>query len=116
MEQTKAIPLRVIVYLDSDSNEWVAHVLEFDIVGTGDTPELAQEQLRDAIDCHVSFCLQEEMSPMSPAPKRLFDIWNGVQAREISQSDKVSSKDYRLSSIPYERRVDKTVYNQFSVS
>lgn len=114
MEDKQTIPLRVIVY--SELDEWVAHVLEFDIVGTGSTPEEAQEELRDAIDCHVSFCMQENINPMSPAPKRLFDLWNAVQAREISQSKKVSSKDYRLSSIPYERRVDKTVYNQFSVS
>lgn len=116
MENTKTIPLRVIVYSDSDLDEWVAHVLEFDIVGTGKTPQEAQEQLKDAIDCHVSFCMQESVNPMSPAPKRLFNIWNAVQAREISQSKKPSPKDYRLTNIPYKRRLDKTVYNQFSVT
>ncbi|MGJ8678621.1 MAG: hypothetical protein ACSHX0_14005 [Akkermansiaceae bacterium] len=114
MKNEDGIPLRVLIYLDSD--EWVAHVLEFDVVGVGSTPEEAQEQMMGAVDCHVSFCLQEGMELMTPAPKRLFDIWDAVQERKLSQRPKTSPRNYQLSTLPYKRRDDQTVRNQFCIA
>lgn len=56
--QELRIPLRVIFYREDGA--WIAHSLEFDLVGDGDTPgaalsnlsEAIQLQVRAAIDCN----------------------------------------------------------------
>ncbi len=45
------VPLQVICYLDDGI--WVAHALEFDLIGTGSTPAESLSQMADALDAQV---------------------------------------------------------------
>ena len=114
MEKQQSITLRVVGYYDEVEQEWVAHALELDLVGTGSSKSEAEEQLKEAIIHQISFCKQEDINLFNPAPKRFFDIWNGAQSRIIRNSDKTSK--WEAKSIPFNQRVDRdsTIQKQFS--
>jgi len=78
------IPLRVLIYFEDD--EWVAHLLEMDLVGTGDSPQEAEQQLKGAAAAQLSFCREEGVNPFRPAPKNLFRIWNETQKKSLNQA------------------------------
>jgi len=78
------IPLRVLIYLEGD--EWVAHLLEMDLVGTGSNPQEAEKQLRDAAAAQLTFCQQEGVNPFRSAPAHLFRIWNATQKKSLNQA------------------------------
>ena len=75
--QTKklSIPLRVIFYLQED--RWVAHCLEFDLCGDGDSKKEAIASLKDAVICQVSNAV-ENGNPsdlFSPADGKFFHMF-----------------------------------------
>ena len=63
------IPLRVVFY--REGGQWVAHCLEFDLMGDGQTKEIAVERLSNAI------CLQVRESVESNNPDNLFSPAEG---------------------------------------
>ena len=58
------IPLRVVFY--EEDGEWVAHCLEFDLVGVGESKEEAVKLLSDAIFVQIKATLKNNN------PKNLF--------------------------------------------
>lgn len=69
------IPLRVVFY--QDDGDWIAHCLEFDLLGDGPTKEAAARQLEMAIATQFeSFRANQDINNLfSPAPaeiQRLF--------------------------------------------
>jgi hypothetical protein len=50
------VPLRIVFYKDGES--WVAHCLEFDLIGDGPSKESALNQLSDAISAQVTTSLE----------------------------------------------------------
>lgn len=77
------IPLHVLIY--QEDGEWLAHLLEMDLVGAGETAEEAQASLHDAFEAQITFCVQENVDPFRPAPAKYFRMWNKIQ-RELSKS------------------------------
>jgi len=75
--------LRVLIYREDD--EWIAHLLEMDLVGTGATPEKAQADLLKAIEAQLSFCFEQKTDPFFPAPKELFEAWEQIQHEGLKQ-------------------------------
>jgi hypothetical protein len=75
----KDIPLRVLIYLED--GEFVAHLLEMDLVGTGQTAVEAQKELHDAFEAQITFCLQNNVDPFRPAPQKLFNTWDELQSQ-----------------------------------
>lgn len=69
------VPLRVVLYREDD--EWVAHCLEFDLMGSGETRELAAERLIDAIDLQVGASLESHnpANLFKPADGRFFAMF-----------------------------------------
>jgi hypothetical protein len=65
--QTHRVPLRVIFYRDED--EWVAHCLEFDLVGSGETRQAALDCLNAAILTQLEFSVAQNnpLNLFSPA-------------------------------------------------
>jgi hypothetical protein len=54
MKPKTRMPIRVVFYRDeSDSSLWVAHCLEFDLMGHGTTRKKALRMLKDAIGIQV---------------------------------------------------------------
>jgi len=64
------VPLRVVFYYEQD--QWVAHCLEFDLLGSGDTKQEALDSLTQAI------CLQIEFSAEHNNLANLFTPADGL--------------------------------------
>ncbi len=56
MSETLRIPLRVIFYREGD--RWIAHCLEFDLLGDGDTRQEAFRSLDTAIHVQIAVSLK----------------------------------------------------------
>jgi predicted RNase H-like HicB family nuclease len=69
------IPLRAVFY--RESGRWVAHCLEFDLSGDGETPEAALKDLSEAIACQVEATLQNGnlANLFSPADGKFFAMF-----------------------------------------
>jgi predicted RNase H-like HicB family nuclease len=44
--------LHAVVYKDSQTEDWVAHCVEYDITSSGDSPEHALEMIQEAVELH----------------------------------------------------------------
>jgi predicted RNase H-like HicB family nuclease len=66
------VPLRVVFYREGES--WIAHCLEFDLVGDGATKEDALDALSDAIGLQLQASLEHEnlANLFAPADGELF--------------------------------------------
>jgi len=69
------LPIRVL--LKEEDGEFVAHALEFDLLGYGSTHAEALKNLDDMIRMQITFASQQKKSEMvvHPAPKEFFDCW-----------------------------------------
>ena len=69
--QKLRISLRIVFY--QDHGLWIAHCLEFDLLGDGETKEEAARQLMDAIATQVHCFLEnrDATSLFSPAPPEI---------------------------------------------
>ncbi|QDU40352.1 hypothetical protein Mal4_47080 [Maioricimonas rarisocia] len=69
------IPLRVVFYYHED--QWVAHCLEFDLVGCGHSREEALSLLTDAIAVQVDVSIDENnpANLFRPADGRYFEMF-----------------------------------------
>jgi hypothetical protein len=75
MQKKLRIPLRVVYY--QDDGDWIAHCLEFDLIGDGPTKMEAARQLEKAIATQFDCFLENDdiHNLFSPAPaeiQRLF--------------------------------------------
>ena len=72
---TRHIPLRVVFYREDLA--WVAHCLEFDLLGHGQTKEVALKCLTDAIGIQFGASLHHEnyANLFSPAPGEFYDMF-----------------------------------------
>jgi predicted RNase H-like HicB family nuclease len=50
--------VHAVIYKDTESDQWVAVCLEYDIATQGDSEEHAMEMIREAVELHI-----EDMSP-----------------------------------------------------
>lgn len=75
------LSFRVVVYHDGE--DWVAHSLELDIVGCGDDPQEALEELIDAIEAQVTFALQTGDPSLirCRAPEEVEEMWTEASER-----------------------------------
>ena len=80
--QKLSIPLRVVFYMQED--RWVAHCLEFDLCGDGDTQSEAIESLIAAIVCQVENALENEN------PADLFNPADGKFFRMFASGKRVA--------------------------
>lgn len=69
MKKNLRIPLRIVFYKDGDA--WVAHSLEFDLMGEGTTKQLAVRTLFEAV------AMQLEASLEFDNPRNLFKPADG---------------------------------------
>lgn len=69
------IPLRVVLYRDGE--RWLAHCLEFDLLGDGDSTSEAIERLTEAVDCQVQASLRSKnwRNLFKPADGRFFEMF-----------------------------------------
>jgi predicted RNase H-like HicB family nuclease len=77
------LSFRVLIY--EEAGEYVAHALELDLVGSGKSPEKAQEALQEAIICQLTFAAQKNEPNLLPhrAPDELFERWERTQMEAV---------------------------------
>lgn len=80
MSTLRRLPLRVVFYHESD--RWIAHCLEFDLIGDGDSIAQALASLSRAIQIQIEYSA-EHNSPenlFSPAEGKYFRMFAEGQA------------------------------------
>lgn len=65
--------LRVVLY--QEDGLWVAHSLEMDVIGVGETQEFAIEELKGNIEAQLSFAKFSNFSPFREAPASVQKLW-----------------------------------------
>src|SRR6266436_3579584 len=71
---------RVLIY--KEGKRFVAHALDYDLLGYGDTEEEARKELEQLVENQLNF----------PAPKKFFKRWERVnQAQQIGKSTRNKS-------------------------
>lgn len=76
------LPLRIVFYREADS--WIAHCLEFDLLGDGPTKEAAMETLCEAI------AIQFEASAEWDNPDNLFTPADGQYFKMFAEGEDVA--------------------------
>ena len=81
--ETLRVPLRIVFYKDDDTTV-VAHCLEFDLIGHGDTHEQAIESLCNAINIQVEETLEtgNVENLFNPAPGEYFRMFAAGQSSQ----------------------------------
>ena len=65
--------LRYVTY--PEDGLWVAHCLELDIIGVGETQDSAIKELKENSNAHLSFAKFKNISPLRSAPKHVQKLW-----------------------------------------
>ena len=96
------LSLRVLGYPEDDSDKWVAHCLEMDLLGYGDSFEEAFKDLGDLVRMQVSFALFKGQRSLlhNPAPARYFEIFNRLSDEYWSNYPDFQPEDpFRITSL-----------------
>lgn len=88
------IPLRAVLY--REEGIWIAHCLELDLLGDGDTREEALKLLSEAILVQVQACLkykslQQLFRPADPKYFGMFAAGKDVAAGELQLAQTIDS-------------------------
>ncbi len=77
------VKVSVLGYTEDDC--WVAHALEMDVIGVGDTWTAALSELKENVRAQVSFAVYrgDESLIFHPAPPRLFKRFKQVREAEL---------------------------------
>jgi predicted RNase H-like HicB family nuclease len=75
VNQVLRLPLRIVFY--QEDGDWVAHCLELDLMGDGETREDALEQLAEAIVLQIDATakLRNPANLISPAEAKFFAMF-----------------------------------------
>lgn len=78
-------PLHVVFYYEQD--RWIAHCLQFDLIGDGESKDEAIENLYGAIALQVEATLESRnfANLFSPAEGRVFDMF--ARGRDVAVGD-----------------------------
>lgn len=89
-----------------EDGEWVAHALEIDILGYGETFEEALQDLEDLVKMQLSFAKYKEDPSLipHPAPNRYWKIYHILRTHKvrdlISGGKTDDDEKYRVSGFP----------------
>ncbi len=76
---------RVLIY--KEGNQFVAHALDYDLLGYGNTEADARRELEQLVENQVSFAAAEKEKPEMinfPAPKEFFKRWERINQAQRS--------------------------------
>lgn len=93
------LSIRVLVYKEDD--RFVAHALELDILGYGDTEREAKKELESLLANQLSFaaCLEKPEIVNFPAPQEFFDRWERANQAKL-RGESLTEKSLALSGKP----------------
>lgn len=76
------IAINILLSFDEDNHVWLAHCLEMDLFGTGDTPKAAVKELLEVLQSHLEDATPNQSDFLFPAPK---EYW--VQYQQATPVD-----------------------------
>jgi len=89
----------------TETKDWVAHCLEMDIKGRGDTPEEAMEALKGMVAAQISFAqyLDEPGLLDRPAEEKYFKLFRRLTAQYLRSYPHVpeTAGDYQRYNLPF---------------
>jgi hypothetical protein len=89
----------------TETKDWVAHCLEMDIKGRGDTLEEAEETLKGMVVAQISFAryMDEPGLLYRPAEERYFEIFRGLAAQYLRSypHEPEMEEGYRVCHVPF---------------
>lgn len=53
MGSTTKQTIHAVIYKDADSDQWVAHCIEYDLATQGDSEQHAMTMLKEAVELHL---------------------------------------------------------------
>ena len=86
--RTIRLPLRVVFYYEHD--RWVAHCLEFDLLGDGKSQKEALDCLSEALVLQVTASLEHDN------PENLFTPAEGVYFRRFAEGRHVAVGEFNI--------------------
>jgi predicted RNase H-like HicB family nuclease len=99
------IPLRVVFY--KEGGDWVAHCLEFDVIGDGPTKSKALNALTKAIRIQVAYSFEHQNID------NLFSPAEGKYFRMFAAGKKVPSKNIAIGALKIPLVVDRTEAREY---
>jgi hypothetical protein len=103
--QSQRIPLRVVFYKEEE--DWIAHCLEFDLMGDGPTKVEALETLNEAIRIQVKYSFEHQNID------NLFSPADGEYFRMFAAGKDVASKDIAIGELKMPLVVDRTEAREY---
>lgn len=108
---------RVVAYPSTDTPDLiVAHCLELNLVGTGDTLEDAVSELLGNIEAQIAFCAEHNAELLCPAPKSVWDKYRKALHANlkipVDLAEKIRSNGGKKASSPkthFLNRIDRIV-------
>jgi len=96
--------LRVLGYYE-DGESWAAHCLEMDLVGYGETFEVAYEKLKELIEMQIDFAVYKNQPTLiyHPAPPRIFRLYDLMlesYLQNFAGKEHRFDKDHRIANFP----------------
>ncbi len=87
------IPKRISCLLDEDEQAgvWVGHCLDFDLVTSGDTPDIAWTNLKSVVKLHIEHCFTHNRGALCAhqASDEDFEVFKKICKTELFRSDKI---------------------------
>ena len=100
MNRGNKLSLQVVAYFSPEDECWIAHCLEMDIIGHGDTAEEAARCLDGAIKCHLKAAFDDGVDLFRPAPREIQEMYLKsieIQARKDSKSPPEFNKQLEVA-------------------
>lgn len=84
-----SVTSRVLLYQERDGT-YVAHALETDLIGEGNSPNKAMTDLRNALEAQITFAIQMGNTGMIPrqAPAEIVTRWEKANKQSIKDLTK----------------------------
>lgn len=97
-KQVMRVPLRIVFYKEGD--DWIAHCLEFNLLGDGSTQQEAIDQLCESIVLQIQATIEHKN------PANLFTPADGKIFEMFAAGDNVATGELQFKKMPEPRRFD----------
>jgi hypothetical protein len=105
ISESLRIPLRVVFY--KEAGDWIAHCLEFDLIGDGPTKAKALETLNEAIRVQVAYSFEHQNID------NLFSPAEGKYFRMFAAGKDVAGKNIAIGELKLPLVVDRTEAREY---
>ena len=76
-----------IVIKQRESEPFIAHCLDFDLVTTGKTEDEVKGKIEKTLLSHIRYALENKVNPYHSAPQKYWkEWWDGIQERAPEES------------------------------